>query len=251
MIFINRKLLVVILVATLAISSLYFVSRLSEERVTLALPAATGGDPPLFYVKTQAKKVAFTFDISWGTKTPDLVLPILQQSGIKATFFISGPWTRRHVDIAQRIIAGGHELASHGDKHVNLSQYNKEAITENITKARDDIKAATGMDTKYFRPPNGDYDDLVVATARELGYETVIWGLDSIDWKNPGVDFMVNRIMKRVFPGAIILFHASDSSKQTHEALPPIIEGLRKAGYEMVTLTELLKAGEPGRNDPR
>src|SRR5690606_27299566 len=87
-----------------------------------------------------------------------------------------------------RIVAEGHEIGSHGDDHVNLSQYDANAIARNIMTAHRDLEEVTGTQPRFFRPPNGDYDDLVVATARQLGYETVIWSLDTIDWKNPGVE---------------------------------------------------------------
>lgn len=215
------------------------------------MPASRGMNPPIFYVKTDQKKVALTFDISWGTKSLKQILPILKEHGVRSTFFLSGPWVKMHPDLAKDIFSEGHEIASHGDEHVNLSQYSREEIEKNIRRAHQDIQSVLGVAARYFRPPNGDYDDVVVSVARELGYETVIWGLDSIDWKNPGEDFIIERIAKKVFPGAIILFHASDSAKQTHLALPAVIKGLRSQGYELLTLSELMGAGEPGRDDPR
>src|SRR5690606_24486835 len=219
--------------------------------VALQLPVARGLDMPMFYVRTERPQVALTFDISWGTSTVGPVLDILREKNVKATFFLSGFWAKRHADIARRIVADGHEIASHGDAHVNLSRYGADDIAKNIMTAHRDLEEATGRTPRFFRPPNGDYDDLVVATARELGYETVIWSLDTIDWKNPGPDFMIQRVRENVFRGDIILMHASDSSKQIHVALPHTIDNLRRDGFEPVTLGELLAGGTPGRNDPR
>lgn len=207
--------------------------------------------PPIFYVTTQARKMALTFDISWGEDTPDKVLDVLKQYDQKATFFLSGPWSQNHPEIVKRIAAEGHEIASHGWKHVNLSQYDAAYIKENIGQTHEVLKELTGQTPVFFRPPNGDYDDLSVRTAKEVGYETIIWSIDSLDWKNPGVDYMVRRVTREAFPGAIILFHASDSSKQTHTALPKVIARLRAEGWELVTLGELMKEGEPAREDPR
>jgi len=206
---------------------------------------------PVFYVKTDQKAVALTFDISWGTKTPYLVLPVLERANQRATFFLSGPWATRNSDIARAIAAAGHEIASHGDRHDNLSTLERAGVEQNIRKAHTDLKQILGVETRFFRPPNGDYDDTVVDTAKALGYETIIWSVDSLDWKNPGVSTMISRVTKMVFPGAIILFHASDSSRETHLALPETIQALRDAGYKIVTLGELWKMGEPGRDDPR
>lgn len=212
---------------------------------------ARGHEMPIFYVRTERKACALTFDISWGEKMPDKVLDILKDESVKATFFLSGPWASRHRNVVKRIVGDGHELASHGHDHVNLSEYSKEEIAENIRQADNILTNLSGATLKYFRPPNGDYDDIVVLTARELGYETVIWSVDSIDWKNPGVSYIVQRVSGLVFPGAIILFHASDSAPQTPEALPLVIENLRSAGYELVTLGQLMEMGTPARDDPR
>lgn len=225
--------------------------RPQDVPVLLQLPVARGLDMPMFYVRTEKPQVALTFDISWGRETAGPVLDVLQEKDVRATFFLTGFWAKRQPDIAQRIADDGHEIASHGDAHVNLSQYDGEAIAKNIMTAHRDLEEATGHQARFFRPPNGDYDDLVVATARQLGYETVIWSLDTIDWKNPGPDFMIRRVRDNVFRGDIILMHASDSSKQIHLALPQIIDDLRRDGYEIVTLGEMLQGGTPGRDDPR
>ncbi|MGE5573999.1 MAG: polysaccharide deacetylase family protein [Bacteroidota bacterium] len=214
----------------------------------LVLPRTT---MPVFYVKTEEPALTLTFDISWGHETAPRVLEILREKNVKATFFLSGPWARRHQEIVQEIVRAGHEVGSHGDAHVNLSRYERDAVEENIRTAHEDLLNAAGRVAPFFRPPNGDYDDVVVETAKACGYETVVWAVDSLDWKNPGADYMVDRVLKRAFKGAIILMHASDSSKQIHEALPRMIDGLREKGYRIMPLSELLELGEPARDDPR
>ncbi len=212
---------------------------------------AAGIEMPVFYVNTERKALALTFDISWGDKTPVKVLDVLSQYNQKATFFLSGPWSKHYKDMVKRIVDDGHEIASHGQDHINLSQESKDSIKKNIQSAHDILVDLTNTTPKYFRPPNGDYDDLVILAARELGYETVIWAVDSLDWKNPGATYIVERISKLSFPGAILLFHASDSAKQTHEALPMVLENLKSAGYELMPLGELMALGKPARDDPR
>ncbi len=215
------------------------------------MTVATAIQMPVFYVNTDRKAVALTFDISWGDKTPDKILDVLLAKGQKATFFLSGPWSNHYTDIVKRIVDEGHEIASHGQDHVNLSTLDKEGILANIKSAHDVLVNLTGTTPKYLRPPNGDYDDLVVLAAKELGYETVIWAVDSLDWKNPGVDYIVERVSKLAFRGAIILFHASDSAKETDRALPMVLDNLKTAGYELMPLGQLMSIGKPARDDPR
>lgn len=206
---------------------------------------------PIFYVRTKVSEICLTFDISWGEKTWPRVLKILKENQVAATFFVSGPWGIRNPEALKAISDDGHEIASHGDRHLNLSQYPKAIVEQNILKSHQNLLTVVERVAPFFRPPNGDYDDMVIDTARELGFETVIWAVDSLDWKNPGAAYMVKRVLERAFPGAILLFHASDSSKQIDLALPEIIKGLRMKGYKTVVLSQLVKDGEPARNDPR
>jgi polysaccharide deacetylase family sporulation protein PdaB len=212
---------------------------------------AAGTANPMFYVSTPNRQLSLTFDISWGTQTLPLVLPVLAENNVKATFFLSGPWAQRHPHLVRDIVQASHEIASHGHRHDNLSRFDRAYIANNLSTAHRILVEVSGQTPRFFRPPNGDYDDLVVTTARELGYETVIWSVDSLDWRNPGVEFIIDRVLKQAFRGAIILFHASDSAQATHLALPRVITGLRAAGYSLVTLGELVAGGTPARDDPR
>lgn len=246
--FVKRTiLLVVCLLLTFGLG--YWTGKISESD----LPAVglLAREMPIFYIKKSAPDISITFDISWGEKTLPLVLKVLEEHQTPATFFLSGPWAVRHCEAVKEIYDKGHEIASHGDRHLNLSQYPKEIVKENIYKAHQDLLSVVDRVVPYFRPPNGDYDDLVIDTARELGFETIIWSVDSLDWKNPGPSYMVDRVLKRSFPGAIILCHASDSSHEIHLALPGIISGLRNKGYRLVTLSQLAEGGSFARNDPR
>lgn len=242
------------LAIVLIVSGVYLGIRSREVKPVIEvydMTVATATQMPVFYIRTDRKAVALTFDISWGDKTPGKVLDVLAKYDQKATFFLSGPWADRYRDIVKRIVDGGHEIASHGQDHVNLSQETRESIRKNVKSAHDILVNVTGTSPRYFRPPNGDYDDAVVLAARELGCETIIWAVDSLDWKNPGVTYIVERISKLTFPGAIILCHASDSAQETDQALPMVIENLRAAGYELMPLGQLMSIGKPARDDPR
>lgn len=196
---------------------------------------------PIYEVQTNNKVVALTFDISWGTNTPMPVIEILKANNVKSTFFLSGPWVKQYPEIPQRIQADGHEIGSHGFRHINLSNLSKNEIKEEIQKAHNNIKEVTGVDANLIRTPNGDFNDTVIEAIHEVNYEAIQWGTDSLDWMNPGVNTIIERVCKKVHPGDIILMHASDTCKQTTEALPIIIKNLKDQGYEFVTVSELLK----------
>lgn len=244
-----RKIMLLIIATALVFTIGFFFGKLGDNDLFTA--GSLARQMPIFYVEKKAPEVCLTFDISWGEKTLPMVLKALAEQQVPATFFLSGPWAVKHPAEVKMITDGGHEIASHGDRHINLSQYPKEVVQENIAKSHQDLLSVTGKVAPYFRPPNGDYDDVVIDTARELGFETVIWAVDSLDWKNPGPGYMVDRVLKKSFPGAIILCHASDSSKEIHLALPGIIMGIRAKGYKFVRLTQLMNGGIASRRDPR
>lgn len=197
---------------------------------------------PIYSAQTTEKVTALTFDISWGKVMAPKVLDVLKQENLKATFFLSGPWAKNHVELVRRIQADGHQIESHGQAHVDLNSLGREGAARNIAQAHAILAELTGRQPRYIRPPNGAFDKHSVQAARDLNYETVIWSVDSLDWKNPGVQTIINRTTKLIHPGAIILMHASDSCKQTDQALPTVIRTLREQGWKFVLLDDLIHA---------
>ncbi|CCQ95273.1 putative polysaccharide deacetylase pdaB [[Clostridium] ultunense Esp] len=224
----------------LVIASLFAVGLIYAEKNSMSVIALR--EPSAIYsVPTKEKKIALTFDISWGEIRTLPILEVLQEEGVKkATFFLSGPWSRDHVEIVRKIKEMGYEIGSHGYKHTNYSQLSDQEIREQILKAHAILKEITGETPTLIRTPNGDFDQRVLNIANQLGYTVIQWDTDSLDWKNPGVDAIVNRVLTKVHPGDIILMHASDSCKQTHLALPTMIKELRRKGYQFVTVSELI-----------
>lgn len=206
----------------------------------------------IYSVQTDKKVIALTFDISWGDTRTEPILKILEDKGVKkATFFLSSPWAKDHQEIVNHIVKGGWEIGSHGHKHVNYSSLNTdEEIKAQITTAHQILRDVTGQTPKLIRLPNGDFDKRVLRVANELNYTVIQWDTDSMDWMNKGVDNIINRVVTKAHPGDIVLLHASDSVKQTHEALPVIIDQLRAKGYEFVTVSELLKQTQVDNKPP-
>ncbi len=209
------------------------------------LVATDGKKHAIYKVATERKVAALTFDISWGTKVPGPVMDILKEHNVKSTFFLSGPWALQYPEYPRRLVKEGHEIASHGNRHIDLDKESADTVREEIIKAHHSISEVTGVEARLIRTPNGAYNDMVLDVADQLGYKVIQWSNDSLDWKNPGVDAIVNRVLDKIHPGAIILMHASDTCLQTPEALPKVLEGLKAKGYELVTVTELLDEG-PG-----
>lgn len=228
-----------LLIAALLSGAIVWIERDSISVFAPPTPAA------IYNVPTERKAVALTFDISWGDKRAEPILDILKEKGVThSTFFLSAPWSKTHPELVKRIVDDGFEIGSHGHKHDNYSEYTDEEIRRQITVAHGILTEMTGKAPNLIRLPNGDFDKRVLQIAEEQGYKVIQWDTDSRDWKNPGVDAIVRRVVDGAHPGDIILMHASDSSKQTHEALPAIIDQLRAKGYEFVTVSELLSQTE-------
>lgn len=197
----------------------------------------------VYKVKTNKKAAALTFNISWGGRVPDAVLDTLKKHGVKATFFISGSWAKKYPELARRIAGDGHEIGSNGDRQVNLSQEDRSTVKEEFTRSREWIKEAAGVSPVLLRTPYGDWNEMVLAEAAGSGLTVIQWSLDSLDIQTPGKNAIVNNVLSKVHPGAIVLMYASDTASQTPEALPEVIEGLKSQGYELVTVSSLLKMG--------
>lgn len=201
---------------------------------------AANGPIAISSTKTEHKVVALTFDHSWGNTFTPSILDTLQKENIKATFFIMGPWAKKYPEVAQQICNDGHELASHGHKHENYGEKTREWVKNDIKTAHEEIKEVTGQECTLVRPPNGSYSREALQAIEDIGYKTIIWNIDSLDWKNPGRDVIIERVVKRLKPGGIILMHASDTPQQTADALPELIKRIKDEGYQIVTVGELI-----------
>lgn len=230
----KRTLLFSILTAILT-AALVIMTGPSQVHAKTAEPKA------IYKVDTDKKVIALTFDISWGNKVPEPVLNVLKKENVKkATFFLSGPWTLSHPEIVKQIKNMGFEIGNHGNLHKDFSNYPNSWIREQVQLSEKSIQQVAGVKTKLIRTPNGDINPRVIRCLNQMGYTVIQWNTDSLDWKNPGAQNIVSRVSKRVIPGDIILMHASDSSKQIVEALPQLLDQLRKDGYQFVTVSELL-----------
>lgn len=205
------------------------------------IPAA-GRHHPLREAPSASQEVALTFNLYWGEEVPGAVLDILKESQVTATFFVTGPWARAHPDVARRIVDEGHQLGNGGYNYVNLTEYGREFVREQLEKGERALTEVTGVTPKVFRPPGGDYDDQVLAQAREMGYRVVLWSLDSHDWMNPGTDHILSQVKDNLSPGAVLLFHANDPPGDTLPALEKVIDLLREREYRMVTVEALFGA---------
>ncbi len=194
---------------------------------------------PIYSVEVPEKKLAITFDCAWGADDIPDILKILREEGVRATFFLVGQWAQKYPDSVKQIAAGGHDVANHSWSHPKMGSLGSDAIREELTRCTDFLEQLTGKRTNLFRAPYGDYSDTVIRTARELGYYTIQWDVDSLDWK-PEItpETIRERIRSKVQNGSILLFH-NDTAHTAH-ILRDIIKELRAMGYSFAPVSELI-----------
>lgn len=197
---------------------------------------------PIYRVETNEKKVAISFDAAWGSDITPKLLEILKKHNVKTTFFLVKFWMEKYPEMTKLIAQEGHELGNHSATHPNMGKLSKDKIIEELNQTRDKIKELTGQDTVLFRPPFGDYSNTLITTANELGYYVIQWDVDSLDWKDLSANAIYDRVIKQVKPGSIVLFH--NNGKHTAEALEPIIVELKRQGYQIVPISQLLIKGD-------
>lgn len=186
------------------------------------------------------KKIALTFDAAWGNEDTHKILEILDKQDVKVTFFMTGGWVEAYPDDVRAILDAGHDLGNHSENHKNMSQLSNAEKKDELMNVHERVKELTGYEMFLFRPPYGDYDNNVITTASACGYYSIQWDVDSLDWKNFGVDSIIQTVTnhKHLDSGSIILCH--NGAKYTADALDTMITSLKEKGYTFVPVSELI-----------
>ncbi len=193
---------------------------------------------PIYCVDQDEEKISISFDAAWGDQFSDEILDILDRYQVKTTFFLVGFWVDKYPDMVKKIHERGHEIGNHSTTHPHMTQLSDEQIAEELNQTGEKIEKLIGKKPTLFRPPFGDYNDRVIEVAKANGYYSIQWDVDSLDWKELGVQPVVDRVVRNVKKGSIVLFH--NNAKYVSEYLPLVIERLQKEGYEIVPISELI-----------
>jgi polysaccharide deacetylase family sporulation protein PdaB len=230
---ITIRLLIVLCVALICL--VYVTIKTTENIATVFAPTK---ELPIYSVETPDKKIAISFDAAWGDEYTSHILDTLDKYKVKSTFFLVDFWVEKYPEHVKEIAKRGHDVENHSTTHPNMSQLSTEKMAEELNTVGKKIEDLTGKKPTLFRPPFGDYNDLVIQTARDNGYYTIQWDVDSLDWKEFGVQPVVDRVTRNVRNGSIVLFH--NNAKYIKEYLPLVIERLQEDGYEIVPISELI-----------
>lgn len=192
-------------------------------------------------------KIALTFDACPTGKADEFdqkVIEILHREQVPATLFLSGKWVRKNPDKAK--LLADHplfELANHSDHHPHMTKITDDRLVRELLTTQEDIVKLTGRQPRFFRPPYGEVDERVARHAAAAGLVTVQYDLASGD-PDPKLSAkaIIGRVLQKARGGSIIVFHMNKRGWRTAEVLPEIIAGLRKKGYTLVTVDEMLEA---------
>ncbi len=204
----------------------------------------TGARPEYVYSShmNEQNKIALTFDDGPHPVYTPIILDILKEHSVRATFFIIGENAERYPDLVRRIQQEGHEIGNHTYLHKNLKEHSVNCICDEITHAEDAILRIAEQRTKLLRPPGGLYNQQVCDAARKLDYDIILWTVDTLDWTHPTSEEIAVTIESNIKCGDIILCHdfIGGDPSPTPDAIRLVIPRLLQRGYTFVSVSELI-----------
>jgi len=184
------------------------------------------------------KKIALTFDDGPSEFTLE-VLDLLKKYNAKATFFCIGKNIEKHPEIVQQIIAEGHLVGNHSYSHSKFFDfYHEDKITEELRKTDQLLEKVASKKINFFRPPYGVTTPSIRRALKKTGHKVIGWNIRSLDGGTKNQELILNRIIKRVSPGGIVLLH--DTGKHSVLVLEQFLQFLQQNNYQVISTEELL-----------
>ncbi|MEK4351712.1 polysaccharide deacetylase family protein [Paenibacillus sp. FSL R5-0475] len=197
------------------------------------------GAEPIYRGNPAKPMVSLMINVAWGNQYIVPMLDILDEENVKVTFFLDGSWLSKNPELATEMLKRGHELENHAYTHPNMSTLSRARATVEIEKTQKLLKESLGVTNKWFAPPSGDFDQETVEIASSLGLKTVLWTVDTVDWRNPSPESIVAKITSKAEPGTLVLMHPTASSSK---ALKAMIRGIKAKGLQLGTVSQTLSA---------
>ncbi|MDO3676328.1 polysaccharide deacetylase family protein [Paenibacillus ehimensis] len=195
------------------------------------------GPNPIYKGNPAKPMAALMINVAWGDEYLPRMLDVLRKEQVHATFFFDGMWLRKNILTARKIMGEGHEVSNHAYSHRDMSKLSRTQTAAEISKTETMLKQELGAQNRLFAPPSGDYNQMTVDVAHEMNLRTILWTIDTLDWKKPEPSSIVHKIATRIEPGSLILMHPTSSSSA---ALPGIIRAIRAKGLSLGTVSEVI-----------
>lgn len=236
----NKQKIITYFVSVLTVVLLFFVASTLNKNGEETVETSSSGERllPIYNVKTEEKKIAFTMNCAWNADDIDSILETLKNNNVKITFFMVGEWIDKYPEAVKKIHEEGHEIANHSDTHKHVNNLSYEDNVKEINLANEKIKNITGEENKLYRAPYGEYNNTVIKAAKENGYIPIQWNLDTLDYTGITGEEMWDRIKNKLQAGDIILSH--NGTKHTAESLDMLIKNIKEKGFEIVRVSDLI-----------
>lgn len=197
----------------------------------------TKGTSAIYQGNTSSNNVALMINVYWGDEFIKPMLEIMEEKNIRCTFFVGGIWATTNDELLNEIIATNCEIGNHGYLHKSQDKLSQQDSFDEINKTHNIIKKMTGIEMKLFAPPSGAYNENTVITAQDLGYKTIMWTKDTIDWRDQNEELIYSRAIKNAHGGDLILMHPTRATLNT---FPRIIDYFKKNNFNVTTVSETL-----------
>ncbi len=184
-----------------------------------------------------SKRVAMTFNVYQNAEIVHSMLDVLEEKGVKATFFVGGCWADDNEKTLRRIVDEGHELGNHGYFHKDHKTLSESENELEISRTGIIIESLCGVKPNLFAPPSGSYSKTTLAVAERLGYKVIMWSKDTIDWRDNDTELVFKRATNGATGGDIILMHPTS---HTLEVLPRIIDEYLALGLMPDTVSAVI-----------
>ncbi len=193
---------------------------------------------PVYSGNRAGKNVALMFNVYEGAETIDGIIETLKKHSMKATFFIGGCWAENNEETLVKILESGNELGSHGYFHKDHSKLDEKGNRDEMLATEKLIQRVTGEKVSLFAPPSGAYSVTTLKVAENLGYKTIMWTKDTVDWRDKNAKTVYNRATKNIVGGDFVLMHPKE---HTLAALDDILTYYEKLGLKASTVTECME----------
>ncbi|MCL2378802.1 MAG: polysaccharide deacetylase family protein [Defluviitaleaceae bacterium] len=190
----------------------------------------------------EAEKTLFlTFDAGYENGHTAKILDTLKENNVPGAFFLVGSYLKHNPELVKRMVDEGHTIGNHSMSHGNMTKKTAEGFTSELKKFEEVYESVIGsLAPKYYRPPEGVFDEANLVTANEQGYKTILWSVTYVDWdtkKQPSREYAFEKLMPRLHPGAILMLHSTSSTNA--DILHDLIAECHKLGYTFKSLDDL------------
>lgn len=194
-------------------------------------------DSPIYNGNLNSNKICLMINVYWGNEYLEGILETLKNNDVTTTFFLGGMWVEKYPDFAKKIQKCGHEIANHGYFHKDQDLLSLDGNLKEIKDCHNIVDQTLNVQMNLFAPPSGAFSNKTITAAKNLGYKTIMWTKDTIDWRDQDENVIFSRATKNAKGGDLILMHPT---KATEKALDRIIKELKAQNFVLTTVSDCL-----------